>query len=75
MSPSLPEIDPESGDDFQRQAASYLRISKADGQQTEENQRRELKDFLERQGYELVGENVDHESETTGRRESNSSFP
>jgi len=49
-------------------AALYLRISTQDGRQTEENQRRELKSLLDREGYDLVGEFVDHESGRKGRR-------
>ena len=48
MPPNLPDVDFESGDGAQKRAALYLRISKADGQQTEENQRRELRRFPER---------------------------
>jgi DNA invertase Pin-like site-specific DNA recombinase len=69
MASDLPVIDLESGDASQKRAALYLRISKADGQQTEENQRRELREFLQKEGYELVGEYVDHESGRKGRRE------
>lgn len=69
MPSSLPEIDLESGSDTSKRAALYLRISKADGQQTEEDQRRELRGFLQKEGYELVGEYVDHESGRKGRRE------
>jgi len=67
--PDLPEIDLESDSDVSKRAALYLRISKADGQQTEENQRRELREFLQKEGYELAGEYVDHESGRKGRRE------
>jgi DNA invertase Pin-like site-specific DNA recombinase len=66
---SLPEIDLEAGSDASKRAALYLRISTADGQQTEENQRRELRKFLQREGYDLAGEYVDHESGRKGRRE------
>ena len=69
MSSSLPEIDLESGSDTSKRAALYLRISKTDGQQNEENQRRELRKFLKKEGYELAGEYVDHESGRKGRRE------
>jgi len=51
---SLPENDLESGSDASKRVALYLRISKADGQQTEENQRRELREFLQKEGYDLV---------------------
>jgi len=50
-------------------AALYLRISTQDGRQTEDNQRRQLKQLLEREGYALAGEFVDHESGRKGRRE------
>jgi DNA invertase Pin-like site-specific DNA recombinase len=53
----------------QERAAIYLRVSTDDGRQDEENQRRELRDFLEQEGYELTGEYVDHESGRKGRRE------
>ncbi|WP_251951901.1 recombinase family protein [Salinibacter ruber] len=69
MPSSLPEIDLESGSETSKRAALYLRISKADGQQTEENQRRELREFLQKEGYELAGEYVDHESGRKGRKE------
>lgn len=58
-----------TGNGTSKIAALYLRISKADGQHTEENQRRELKDLLQREGYQIVGEYVDHESGQKGRRE------
>jgi DNA invertase Pin-like site-specific DNA recombinase len=50
-------------------AALYLRVSTREGQQTEENQRRELREFIEEEGYEVAGEYVDHESGRKGRRE------
>jgi hypothetical protein len=53
MAFDLPDIDLESEDGSQKRAALYLRISKADGDQTEENQRRELRTFLQQEGYEL----------------------
>ena len=64
-----------------KRAALYLRVSKrdigADGRptQTEENQRRQLRRFLEREGYDLacpdgsLREFVDRESGRKGRRE------
>jgi DNA invertase Pin-like site-specific DNA recombinase len=55
--------------DAEKRAALYLRISTADGRQDEENQRRELREFLEQEGYELAGEYVDHESGRKGRKE------
>jgi DNA invertase Pin-like site-specific DNA recombinase len=54
--------------DSQR-ASIYLRVSTGDNEQTEENQRRELRGFLEGEGYELAGEYVDHESGRKGRKE------
>jgi DNA invertase Pin-like site-specific DNA recombinase len=42
--------------------AIYLRILKANGQQPEERQRRELKEFLHRKGYEFDGKFLDYES-------------
>ncbi len=59
---SLSEIDLESGNDASKRAAVDLCISKADGQQTEENQCRELPTVLQRDGYGLAGEVVGHES-------------
>jgi DNA invertase Pin-like site-specific DNA recombinase len=50
-------------------AALYLRVSTGEGQQTEENQRRELKEFIDEEGDELAGEYVDRESGRKGRRE------
>ncbi|MCS3953396.1 recombinase family protein [Salinibacter ruber] len=50
-------------------AALYLRVSTSEGKQTEENQRRELRKFAQEEGYELVGEYVDHESGRKGRNE------
>lgn len=52
-----------------QRAAVYLRVSVNDEGQTEDNQPRELRQFLEGEGYELVGEYVDHESGRTGRKE------
>jgi len=52
-----------------KRSALYLRISTQDGRQTEENQRRELKALLKREGYVSAGEFVDHESGRKGRRE------
>jgi len=51
-----------------KRAVVYLRISTRDGRQTEENQRLQLRAFVEEEGYELVGEYVDHESGRKGRR-------
>ena len=52
-----------------KRAALYLRISTRDGRQTEENQRRQLRRFIEGEGYTLTDEFVDHESGRKGRRE------
>ena len=60
---------PSGGGGEGKRAAIYLRISTRDGRQTEENQRRELRKFLRREGYVLAGEFVDHESGRKGRRE------
>lgn len=58
-----------------KRAALYLRVSKRDGDQTEENQRLQLRRFLEQEGYDLarpdgtLREFVDRESGRKGRRE------
>lgn len=52
-----------------QRAATYLRVSTDEGEQTEENQRREVNQFVEEEGYELTGEYVDHESGSKGRKE------
>ena len=58
-----------------KRAALYLRVSKRDGDQTEENQRLQLRRFLEQEGYDLARpdgtprEFVDRESGRKGRRE------
>ncbi|MCS4188532.1 recombinase family protein [Salinibacter ruber] len=54
---------------MKERTAIYLRVSTSEGKQTEENQRRELREFVEDEGYELVGEYVDHESGRKGRNE------
>lgn len=64
-----PSVSSFSTDGSGKRAAIYLRISTRDGSQTEENQRRQLREFLNREGYELAGEFVDHESGRKGRRE------
>jgi DNA invertase Pin-like site-specific DNA recombinase len=48
--------------------ALYLRVSTSDGRQTEKNQRAELRTFCEREGYDIAGEFVDHESGRKGRK-------
>ena len=60
---------PASPTPEKKRAALYLRISTRDGRQTEENQRRQLRRFIEGEGYTLTGEFVDHESGRKGRRE------
>jgi len=52
-----------------QRAAVYLRVSTDEGEQTEENQRREVRRFVEEEGYGLAGEYVDHESGRKGRKE------
>jgi len=52
-----------------QRTAIYLRVSTGSDTQTEENQRRELREFIEDEGYELAGEYVDHESGRKGRKE------
>lgn len=66
LPPSLQ--DPHKADSGKR-AAVYLRISTRDGRQTEENQRQQLGEFLQQEGYKLAQEFVDHESGRKGRRE------
>ena len=50
-------------------AGVYARVSKDDGSQEAENQLRVLRAEIEHAGHELVGEYVDRESGTKGRRE------
>jgi len=59
-------MDGENGS--RKRAALYLRVSTSDGRQTEENQRAELRAFCQREGYQVTGEYVDHESGRKGRR-------
>jgi hypothetical protein len=61
-SSSLPEIDLESGNDASKRAVLLGRISKADGQKTAENRRQSVQGFLQKDGYDLTGELVGHES-------------
>jgi len=42
--------------------AIYARVSTADGRQDAENQLAELRRFGEAQGWELIGEHIDHDS-------------
>ena len=65
-SPSISDLSTSGSG---KRAAIYLRVSTRDGSQTEENQRRQLREFLNREGYDLTGEFVDHESGRKGRRE------
>ena len=51
-----------------QRAAIYLRVSTGE-EQTEKNQRCELWEFLDDEGYELASEYVDHESGRKGRKE------
>jgi DNA invertase Pin-like site-specific DNA recombinase len=60
-------MDGENGK-ARKRAALYLRVSTSDGRQTEENQRKELRAFCQREGYDVAGEYVDHESGRKGRR-------
>ena len=52
----------------QTHAAIYLRVSTDESEQSEENQRRELRGFIQEEGYELASEFVDHESGRKGRK-------
>jgi DNA invertase Pin-like site-specific DNA recombinase len=61
------KVSPRSGAGAKR-VALYLRVSTSDGRQTEENQRKELRAFCEREGYDVAGEYVDHESGRKGRK-------
>ena len=49
-----------------KRAAIYARVSTAEGRQDPETQLRELRDYAERRGFEVVDEYVDH---ATGRTE------
>ena len=51
-----------------QRVALYLRVSTSDGRQTEENQRKQLRSFCEKEGYDVAGEFVDHESGRKGRK-------
>lgn len=71
----MPAPPPQTPSPPRKRAALYLRVSKRDGEQTEENQRRQLRRFLDREGYDLarpdgtLREFVDRESGRKGRRE------
>ena len=56
--------DPKS-----KQVALYARVSTKDKGQDVENQLAQLREFCERQGYEIHGEYMDDESGTKGKRE------
>ena len=43
-------------------AAVYARVSTADGRQDTENQLAELRGFASRQGWQIMGAYIDHES-------------
>jgi DNA invertase Pin-like site-specific DNA recombinase len=49
--------------------AIYARVSTSEGGQETENQLLELRDYCDRNGYEVYGEYVDNESGRNGRRE------
>jgi len=53
----------------QTRVALYLRVSTTDKGQDVENQRHQLLQFCEEQGYKVVKEYVDEESGTKGKRE------
>jgi len=52
-----------------KQVALYARVSTKDKGQDVENQLAQLREFCERQGYEIHGEYMDDESGAKGRRE------
>jgi DNA invertase Pin-like site-specific DNA recombinase len=47
-----------------QRATICLRVSTGGDKQTEENRRRELREFIEDEGYELAGEYVDQQAST-----------
>ncbi len=51
-----------------KRAAIYARVSTDENRQDPETQLRELRDFAERRGFEVVGEYIDHASGTTEER-------
>ena len=51
-----------------KRAAIYARVSTDEGRQTPETQLRELREYAERRGFDLVGEYVDHASGRTNDR-------
>jgi predicted site-specific integrase-resolvase len=53
-----------------KRAAIYARVSTDENRQDPETQLRELRDFAERRGFEVVGEYIDHASGKTEERES-----
>jgi len=52
-----------------KQVALYARVSTKDKGQDVENQLAQLREFCDRQGYEIHGEYMDDESGTKGKRE------
>lgn len=52
-----------------KRVAIYARVSTKDKEQDVENQLVQLREFCGRQGYEIGGEYIDHESGKKGRRE------
>jgi len=53
-----------------KRAAIYARVSTGENRQDPETQLRELRDFAERRGFEVVGEYIGHASGKTDERES-----
>ena len=51
-----------------KRAAIYARVSTDENRQDPETQLRELRDFAERRGFEVVGEYIDHASGKTEER-------
>ena len=52
-----------------KRVAIYARVSTKDKEQDVENQLVQLREFCDRQRYEVAGEYIDHESGKEGRRE------
>ena len=52
-----------------KHVAIYARVSTKDNEQDVENQLAQLREFCDRQGYEIYNEYIDHESGTKGKRE------
>lgn len=51
-----------------QKVALYARVSTKDGRQDTENQLGELREYCQKQGWEIAGEYVDHESGGTSKR-------